>query len=210
MKILAVADWIDPVIYSEQLKNRMADADIIVGCGDLTFGYLDFIMSELNKPVFFVTGNHVEDNNLQKTSMGTVRLKAPKCFNNLHLKVYRTNGILIGGFQGSVWYNGGVFQYRQWEVYAALLKMFPRLLFNKLSYGRYIDVFVTHAPPFGLGDLTDPCHVGIKAFRWFIRLFKPRLMLHGHVHLYDRNAQKITEYHGTQIINCTGYYKATM
>lgn len=210
MKILVVADWIDPLIYSEHLKDRMSDVDIIVGCGDLTFGYLDFIMSELDKPVFFVTGNHVEENNLCLSSLGVSKLKTPEHFKNLHLKIYKTNGILIGGFQGSVWYNGGVFQYRQWEVYVAMLKMLPRLLFNKIFYGRFIDVFVTHAPPYGIGDLPDPCHTGIKAFNLFIKLFKPRLMLHGHVHLLDRNAQKVREYHGTQVINCTGYYKASL
>ena len=210
MEILGVSDWIDPLIYSEQMKYRMKDVDVVISCGDITFGYLDFIMSELNKPVFFVVGYHVNDNRLKKSTISKNKLKYPKCFHNLHLKVYKINNNLITGFQGSIWYNGGAFQYRQWEVYINLLKIIPRLIINKLFYGRYIDIFVAHAAPFGIGDKGDPCHVGLKAFNWFIKTFKPKLFLHGHIHLYDRNENKITEYKGTKIINCSGYIRTNI
>ena len=135
MKILCVSDWIDPVIYSENMKERMKDVDLVISCGDISMGYLDFIMSELNKPIYFVVGNHVNYNRIKKTFLGNYKLEYPDCFSNLHLKVYNFNGFLMTGFQGSLWYNGGPFQYKQWEVYFQLFRIVPRLILNKLRYG---------------------------------------------------------------------------
>ena len=66
MNILVVSDWIDHLIYSEKMKSRMSDVDLVISCGDLPFNYLDFVMSELNKPVFYVVGNHLEDKYYKK------------------------------------------------------------------------------------------------------------------------------------------------
>ncbi|OHD11769.1 MAG: hypothetical protein A2086_12005 [Spirochaetes bacterium GWD1_27_9] len=207
MDILGVSDWIDPLIYSEQLKYRMAGVDIIISCGDISSSYLDFIMSELNKPLYFVVGNHVGRSRISKTPLGQTALDMPSCFKNLHLKVHNYEGLLITGFQGSIWYNGGPFQYKQWEVYFRLLKILPRLIYNKIRYGRFIDIFVSHSAPFGVGDQKDPCHIGLKAFNLFIKLFKPKLFLHGHIHIYDRNENRIREYNGTKVVNCSGFMR---
>ena len=210
MDILCVSDWIDPIIYSEQLKYRMNGVDFVISCGDISFSYLDFIMSELNVPIFFVVGNHINENRLKKNISGKKKLDAPNCFHNLHLKFHNIKETLICGFQGTVWYNGGPFQYKQWEVYFHLLKLLPRLLFNKIFKGRFIDIFVAHSPPFGVGDKTDPCHNGLKAFNLFIKLFKPKYFLHGHIHLTNRNDPKIVEYYKTKVINCSGFYRSTL
>ncbi len=207
MQILCVSDWIDPVIYSEQMKNRMAGVEIVFSCGDISTSYLDFIMSELNAPVFFVVGNHIGKSRIKKTPLGRTKVEIPSCFKNLHLKVYNYKGILISGFQGSGWYNGGPFQYRQWEVFFNLFKIVPRLLYNKIKHGRFIDVFVSHAAPYKVGDKDDVCHIGLKGFNWFIKFFKPKLFLHGHIHIYDRNESRIRQYYDTKVINCSGYIK---
>jgi Icc-related predicted phosphoesterase len=65
-----------------------------------------------------------------------------------------------------------------------VLGLIPALLWNKLLRGRYLDIFVTHSAPEKIQDDTDLPHRGIRAFRWLIKVFKPRLHLHGHVHLY--------------------------
>ena len=210
MQILCVSDWIDPLIYSERLKDRMSDVDIIVSCGDVSLNYLDFIMSMLDKPLFFVFGNHVSGpNKTEHRPYEAKKSEAPYCFNNLHLKVYKIDNVLITGFQGSVWYNGGPYQYRQWEVYLLMLKIIPRLIFNKIFHKRYIDIFVAHAAPFGVGDLPDQCHQGLKAFNLFIKWFKPKLFLHGHIHLFDRNEKRINYLYDTKIINCSGFVKTS-
>ena len=58
MKVLCIADHIDPVIYSANLKARFADVDLVLSAGDLSLEYYDFIVSTLNKPLLFVFGNH--------------------------------------------------------------------------------------------------------------------------------------------------------
>ena len=58
MKILCVSDQIDPLIYSVNIKERYRDVDLVISAGDLPMEYLEFILSSLNKPLFFVFGNH--------------------------------------------------------------------------------------------------------------------------------------------------------
>jgi Icc-related predicted phosphoesterase len=43
-------------------------------------------------------------------------------------------------------------------------------------------------------------------FLWFMRRFKPRYLLHGHVHLFDLNAPRISRYYETDVINIFSSY----
>ena len=79
--------------------------------------------------------------------------------------------------------------------------LIPHLLYNKMRYGRYLDILITHAPPRGLGDGEDLCHRGFNCFLWFMEKFHPKYLLHGHVHLIDMNDQRIRRYKDTQVIN---------
>lgn len=85
--------------------------------------------------------------------------------------------------------------------------MIPRLLLNKVRYGRYLDVLVTHAPPRGLGDREDPAHQGFESIKWLLRFARPRYQLHGHIHLYDRTEQSTFVYDRTTIINVYPYQR---
>ncbi len=58
MKILGVADHIDPIVYSSAIRERFGDVDLVIGAGDLPMDYLDFICTTLGKPLVFVFGNH--------------------------------------------------------------------------------------------------------------------------------------------------------
>ena len=58
MKILCVSDEVDPLVYSPRIKERFGDVEFVVAAGDLPMDYLEFIVSMLNKPLFFVQGNH--------------------------------------------------------------------------------------------------------------------------------------------------------
>ena len=75
-----------------------------------------------------------------------------------------------------------------------------------LFRSRYVDILVTHAAPLGIGDKPDPCHVGFNVFLWFMRRFRPRYLLHGHIHLYDLNAQRVHSYRSTTVINVYDHY----
>ena len=70
-----------------------------------------------------------------------------------------------------------------------------------------IDVLVTHAPAFGLGDLDTLPHRGFRCFLKFLEKYRPRYMLHGHVHRnYGFKIPVTQKYLGTTIINACGAY----
>ena len=82
-----------------------------------------------------------------------------------------------------------------------LLLLVPRLILNKLRYGKYLDIFLTHAPPLNIHDKKDPCHIGFKCYNWFIKTFRPEYMVHGHIHLYDQREERIGKYGDTTVVN---------
>jgi Icc-related predicted phosphoesterase len=84
--------------------------------------------------------------------------------------------------------------------------LLPRLFLNRLFHGRYLDILLTHAPPLGIHDRQDLCHKGFKVFLWFMRVFKPKYLLHGHIHLYDLAEVRKTRYNDTEIINVYSHY----
>lgn len=218
MKILCISDQIDPLVYSNSIKERFADIDIILSAGDLPMEYIDFVVSSLNKPAYFIFGNHNLNDFLRfhgsshqrsdRTDIGI----ATHCHGAAYagFKVLKEKNILIAGTSGSLRYNNGQNQYTDTQMFIKLLKMVPRLLLNKLQYGRYVDIFLTHAPPLGINDKDDPCHKGFKCYLWFLKKFKPQYHIHGHIHLYDLQDARITKYEQTTIINAYSHYILVM
>lgn len=206
MRILALSDQVLDLVYSPSASQRFADVDLVVGCGDLPYYYLEFLVDTLHKPVFFVRGNHAATVEYSQSQERTEPWGAV----DLHRKLVQHNGIIFAGFEGSVRYRRGPFMYTQGEMWLMVLGMLPRLLYNRVRYGRALDVLVTHAPARGLGDRPDPAHHGFTAFRWLLRIFKPRLHLHGHIHLYDRAEMAMQQFGPTQITNAYGYQEVTL
>lgn len=207
MKLLCVADHVDPFIYSSGLKARFPDVDLVLSAGDLSLEYYDFIVSSLNRPLFFVFGNHhledsrgyrgrtdpfAPDDRWRAQGVGAV---------HLHGRCVRAKGLLIAGLGGSIWYNGGDNQFTNFGMALVIARLVPSLLWNRLFRGRFLDVLVTHSPPYGVNDLPDPCHTGFRVLLWFLRAFRPRYLVHGHVHLYDRNAAREAHYAATTVVN---------
>ena len=93
---------------------------------------------------------------------------------------------------------------------AAVRGIVPRLLMNRVKYGRFLDVLITHAPPKGIHDQPDRCHNGFEAFRWLVSTFRPRYHFHGHIHLYDRRAPTVTRVGETQVMNVYPFRELTL
>jgi uncharacterized protein len=202
MKILCVSDQIDPLVYSNSIKNRFADVDMILGAGDLPLDYLDFIVTNLNKPLMFVFGNHHIEELADDDKPGNWS------FSSTHLgsKIRREAGLIVAGLGGSMRYNQGANQFTEFQMYGEIIKLIPALLFNRLFRGRYLDILLTHAPPRGIHDKPDKCHRGFKAFLWFMKMFKPKYLVHGHIHLYDLQDVRRTRCMKTEVINAFGHY----
>ena len=58
MKILAVSDMVVDRLYSAQVAERFHDVEMIIGCGDLPYEYLEFLVTSMNIPLVYVPGNH--------------------------------------------------------------------------------------------------------------------------------------------------------
>lgn len=172
------------------LRRRYHDIDLVVSCGDMPPTYLEFIISVLNVPLFYVRGNHDERYD-----------KQPPGGEDLHGKVIRYKGLTFAGLEGSMQYNRGDIQYNEAQMMGMVLQMGPRISLSRWRHGHGIDVFVTHSPPRGIHDAKDLPHTGFKAMLRFLEWYRPRYMLHGHVHTYDRRKQTRTQYQDTCIIN---------
>lgn len=218
VKILCIADHVDPLVYSAAIKERFADVDLVLSAGDLPMEYLGFISASLNKPVLFVFGNH-HLKHLSRFRRWGLREAGPKYdltsgepfrnyFGSTYVgrRVVRHNGLIIGGLGGCRRYNKGENQFSEAQMFLQIVRMMPALLWHRVFHGRALDVFLTHASPFGINDRPDPTHTGFKVFLWFLRTFKPRYQLHGHVHLYDLNADREAHYEETTIINVYDHY----
>ena len=96
------------------------------------------------------------------------------------------------------------------EMFVAVRSLVPWLLVNKVRYGRYLDVLLTHAPPRGIHDEPDLCHTGFDAFNWLVRRFQPSYHLHGHIHLYDRRVETVTRLGATEVMNVYPYRELTL
>lgn len=201
MKILSFSDTISNPVYSPAIKQKFADVDLLLDCGDTPYYYLEYVLTALNKPAFYVRGNH--------SKVMEYEGESPRAFPHgaldLHRKVINHQGLLLAGVEGSLRYHPGPFQYSQREMWLNVLWLVPGLIRNKMSYGRYLDIFVTHAPPFGVHDQPDLPHMGIKAFRWLIRVFEPTIHFHGHIHSYRPDTVMASQVDKTRVINTFGY-----
>lgn len=202
MKILSVSDTVVPSLYSPLVYEKFSDVDCVIACGDLPYYYQEYIISALNVPLFFVHGNH--DSEIEYSDHGECTY--PHGGTDLHQRVVRWNGLLIAGVQGSLRYsNSSKFQYTQQQMWGSVISLIPGMLWNRLVYGRYLDIFATHAPPWGIHDGPDYPHYGIKAFRWLAKTFKPEVHFHGHVHVYKPDTIVETELGPTRVLNTYGY-----
>jgi Icc-related predicted phosphoesterase len=203
MKFLTVSDVESSLIYSPHIRERFHDIDLVISCGDLSYFYLEYIISTLDIPLYYVRGNHARD---IEHGYGGIRT-SPWGAINLHRKVVRdrSSGLLLSGIQGCLRYNQGSYQYSQLEMWLLVMLLVPALLLNKIRYGRYLDIFVSHAPPWGIHDDTDLAHQGIKAFLWLVKVFQPTYHLHGHVHIYHPGIIYKTSLGKTLIYNTYGF-----
>lgn len=202
MRILTISDKIVPSLYSAGIRSQIGEVDLILSCGDLPYYYIDYIVSMLDKPAYFVYGNHAHA--AEYWSNNTV-MSAPGGAINLHGRFFCEQGLLLAGLEGSIRYNRAPFQYTDGEMWGHIAGMIPGLLYNRLRYGRWLDVLVCHSPPRGIHDETDRAHTGFRSFLAFMHYFRPRYLLHGHIHIYRNDAITQTRYEQTDVINVYPY-----
>ncbi len=182
MKILAVSDQVVDRVYTLASTGQFHDVEFLLGCGDLPYAYLEYLVTILNKPMFYVPGNHDPEYNLANP------LSRTEGASNLDLKLGRVKNLLVGGFGGSIRYRpDGVNQYTQSEAYFRASRLLPGLLLNRIKYGRALDILISHSPPYRIHDEDSQAHTGLRALNWLLRVAQPRFHFHGHTHFFRRN-----------------------
>jgi len=170
VRVLAVADEVVPSLYDEGVRGL--EPELVVAAGDLPWDYLEFLSSCLDVPVLFVPGNHDPEVGSALLSRGAI---------NVDQDVVEVAGLHIAGLGGCVRYNDGPNQYTQRQYGRRAKKLLRQV---RRAPGEGVDVLLTHAPPFGLGDEDDRCHIGIEALHGVLETVQPTWHLHGHIHPY--------------------------
>lgn len=197
MRVLAVSDAVVEALYSSALRGLARGVEAVLSCGDLPSWYLEFIVSTLDVPLYYVMGNHGTEGGEHEIPEGCI---------NLDGRVVNYKGWLIAGLEGSVRYNDRPrYQYTEIEMRAKVAALSRHLMTNKVKVGRYLDVLITHAPPLGIHDGKDAAHRGFKAYLWLMDHYHPAYLLHGHQHVYDTRTVRESVRGQTKIINVYGY-----
>lgn len=156
--------------------------DAIVTLGDLELQQIRELESITEIPKLGVYGNHCSG-----TYMDALGIQ------NLHRATVTVQGVMFGGFEGSVRYKDSPFakMYTQEEA-SEMLRVFPR-----------VDVMVTHCPPFGMNDEPgELAHEGFRGLRDYLERERPRYLLHGHTS--PKASELVTQFQGTEIVYVFG------
>lgn len=196
MKVLSVSDTVVPELSDRFDARRFEGVELVLSCGDLPPEYLSSIREKLDAPLYYVRGNH------------DIRYKTtpPVGCLNLHRRRITFKGFRFMGLEGSRWYNGGPIQYREYQMRQMIWRMLPGLWFKG-----GVDVVVTHAPPRHIHDAEDRCHRGFASFLRLISRFKPRYLIHGHIHAHFTDpSRRVTLVGHTRVINTYAYHLLEM
>jgi uncharacterized protein len=200
MKILCISDQVEQVLHGPSLNSYAQGVEAVISCGDLPFDYLEYVLTFLGVPLYYVLGNHDPapdgpeypggctpiDGRVMEVGTGEER-------------------VILAGLSGSPMYSGGPNQYTEVHMGLRAWELSARITGRRLLGRPKPTVFVTHSPPFGLGDREDPAHVGFGPFLKLIDRHEPSLWLHGHVHLYGPDQQRVTSRGGTKVLNVFGH-----
>ncbi len=210
-RVLVVADETVETLWHPQVRGF--EPDLVVSCGDLPFEYLEYLVSTLNVPLVFVPGNHDPEiecgkpDALQPDSFtwgahhgGEAR---PRGCGNIDGKTVEVAGLRVAGLGGSIRYKEGPNQYTQRQMTWRTTRMEMRHRIRRRSRRR-VDLLVTHAPPFGVGDGNDAPHQGIKSLHRLTRVLQPTYLLHGHIHPYGIE-QPDRQMGATTVVNVIPY-----
>lgn len=194
MKILLISDVEEPALWDYYRPGRLAEYDMILSAGDLKAEYLSFLVTMANVPVLYVHGNH-------NTSYDRFPPEGCDCVED---KLVTCKGLRILGLGGSAVYSGGNHQYTERQMARRI-----RRLNRAVRKAGGVDIVLTHCPPKGLGDAEDYAHRGFEAFLPMLDKWKPKALVHGHVHIAYGIPRELS-YNGTRIINASGRFTLEM
>ncbi len=135
MKLLAISDKIEDSFLNTGLSMpKLKGVELILACGDLPPSYMEYMVSALNVPLYYVLGNH--DQKLYKQ-----HINGCICLDETTI-VFKNR--IIGGLSGSIKYADDKLMYSEMQMHGKIAGLFPHLLYNRIRHKRYIDILITH------------------------------------------------------------------
>lgn len=194
MRVLALSDQVENVVYSPQSIQHFQGVELIVGCGDLPADYLEFAVSMFNVPLVYVPGNHDPDD-----------LSVPGGI-SVDGKLIDVDGMTVMGLGGSQRYKPeGKHQYTETQMRLRVARVLATAALQNVLRGKKVDLLVTHSPPLGIHDGPDLAHTGFESFLTLLQYAKPRWMLHGHSHVHRNIEQTLSNRFETRVVNVFPY-----
>ena len=192
MRILIVSDEESRSLWDHYSPGKLDNIDLILSAGDMKAEYLSFLVTMANCPLLYGHGNH-------DASYDQNPPEGCECIDD---RIITVNGLRIMGLGGCKPYNGGPYQYSESAMRKRIRKLKPSLFFNK-----GVDIVLTHAAVKGYGDLEDAAHQGFEAFIPLLEKYKPKYLIHGHIHdRYHFGRSREYDFGSTKIINGNGVY----
>ena len=186
--VLAVSDEVDDALLADWHAVRRPQ--LIVACGDLPFEYLGQLMNRFDAPLVFVPGNHDPDISGYRIARSGLPLRAglparppwPDGAISAEQRVVDAAGLRLAGLGGCRRYSDGPNQYTERQQARRARGLARRAWWRRVRDGRGVDVLLTHAPPAGVGDASDPPHQGFRTLHRLTARLQPAVLLHGHIH----------------------------
>jgi len=172
IRLLAVSDDVDPALDYAINRDKIGRVDAIVGAGDLEPSYLGFLGDAFGAQVAYIRGNHDRGGHWEETL-----LAAPHPLSSGQL--VEVDGITVAPFEWPGLRHDRATR-NEPRAWLDVLRISRSLLMRRLRGRRSPVLVLSHAPPRGVGDSTDPYHVGFAAYRWLLERLRPPLWLHGH------------------------------
>lgn len=192
MKVLLLSDVESPYYWDYYEPGRLDGVDLILSCGDLSSKYLTFLVTMGRAPLLYVHGNHDR----------TYDRHPPEGCECVEDRLVTVKGLRILGLGGSILYSGGPHQYTERQMAWRI-----RRLWFQLKRAGGVDIVMTHSPALGLGDDADYAHRGFACLVKLLDQYKPRYLVHGHVHVnYGHDRPRILHRGETTIINAYERY----
>lgn len=187
MKLLLISDEEDPYLWDYYRPGRLDGYDLILSAGDLDPAYLSFLVTMSHAPLLYVHGNHD----------GRYAEFPPEGCDCIEDRVVTCKGLRILGLGGSARYSDGPHQYTERQMRRRI-----RSAGWSIRRAQGVDLILTHTPPKGCGDDADYAHRGFEAFLPFVERWRPKVLVHGHVHM--RYGMSRTQTLGaTTVVNAT-------
>ena len=192
MRILAISDKESLRLWDYFQPRYLDGIDLILSAGDLDSEYLSFLATFSHAPILYVHGNHDK----------TYDQHPPEGCDCVEDRLVTVGGLRILGLGGSIRYSGGPHQYTERQMARRV-----RRLRYRLWRAGGVDIVLTHSPIMGYGDGEDYAHQGFECLLNLVDKYRPRYLIHGHVHVnYGFQIPRVLQRGETTIINAYERY----